>query len=847
MMRQAKYKALIIFSFLALQVTGQVAFEEDFENIATGVDLTDEGYYISHSLSYGVNVSAAVAEDSINKFARMVASPSGAAKMQILKTIDVEPGKLYAFEVDTRGPYKRQTRIFSSDYNLLQSSPDYKPSTVEEESAWKKFRLTFLAAPGATQVNIGLYHYWSGTIDLDNIIVYETLRQTAYYVSSSEGNDDNFGTIDAPWKSLEKISAVNLLPGDTVLFKKGDRFDGHFVVNGSGNSEFPVLITAYGEGEKPIITGEVGVEGGGDYMEAILVENNDNLLFEGLEVQNERLVSRSGVRDTDAYGILVKNTGDKTMRNLVFRNMDIKNVFAVQPILDPDDFNTIQVSGLGVQCSKNTVAGKEKHIRDILVEHCFFGNLQRFGIQFKHSGGNTGIGNDSINRNMNIHIRNNEFSYNGGTGVLPNSTYNCLIENNIFDHPGASTDPRMPGRGSSIWNYKAINTIMQYNMCLSTRGYLDSYGIHIDNYNTNTFVQYNYMEDCIGGFVEILRGNKNAVYRFNVSVNDGWRKNPTWANSNKTIWVNADRWGDPENFAPSDGVYIYNNTVVIDSAYTTCINLDGKNMFVYNNIWSSTNGAGLGVQNTVVRDNGTPFFMSNNLFEGSVDQRFIDYDENPQLGSPMFTDTAENQFAFQLKEGSPAINNGVAKTGPKVPGAGHGVFMDVPAYPDVDLFGNPLDLAAVIPNIGVSNAYNPGDSIVIPVDTTVIPVDTTVIPVDTTVIPVDTTVIPVDTTVIPVDTTEISNITLKQEAGWLVYPQPAASKIHIQNNGSLSGETLIVMCNLRGEAVLSEKKYVLPDSGDFVLSLEDSIPNGIYFLNIQNDGKLHSRRIILYR
>jgi hypothetical protein len=29
------------------------------------------------------------------------------------------------------------------------------------------------------------------------------------------------------------------------------------------------------------------------------------------------------------------------------------------------------------------------------------------------------------------------------------------------------------------------------------------------------------MEDCEGGFVEILGGNSNTVYRFNASVNDG--------------------------------------------------------------------------------------------------------------------------------------------------------------------------------------------------------------------------------------------------------------------------------------------------------------------------------------
>ena len=45
------------------------------------------------------------------------------------------------------------------------------------------------------------------------------------------------------------------------------------------------------------------------------------------------------------------------------------------------------------------------------------------------------------------------------------------------------------------------------------------------------------MEDCEGGFVENLGGNETSVYRFNISVNDGWRSNPNWVNSNHTIWL----------------------------------------------------------------------------------------------------------------------------------------------------------------------------------------------------------------------------------------------------------------------------------------------------------------------
>ena len=62
----------------------------------------------------------------------------------------------------------------------------------------------------------------------------------------------------------------------------------------------------------------------------------------------------------------------------------------------------------------------------------------------------------------------------------------------------------MPNRGSAVWTWNCKYTIIQRNECLHIRGYLDSHGIHIDHHNDHTYVQYNYMEDCEGGFVEIL-------------------------------------------------------------------------------------------------------------------------------------------------------------------------------------------------------------------------------------------------------------------------------------------------------------------------------------------------------
>jgi len=534
---------------------------------------------------------------------------------------------------------------------------------------------------------------------------YEVPELPAYYISSSEGDDTNEGTIDAPWKTLNKLNLANLKPGNSVNFKCGDRFDGHFVPNGSGTAEQPITITSYGTGDKPIISGEVGATAGGDYQEAILVENQDNIIFDGLEINNERTTNRDGVDETDAFGIYIYNSGTEVMRNFVFRNMTFQNVYAPKPILQDEgenSFNGLEVAAVRFYVEKNTVLGQEKNIQDVLVENCYFTDLQRLGVHIKHGGGADGIGDEMINRNMNLVFRNNEFHYLGGTCVLPTKTYNCLIEDNLFNHPGSDVDPRMPNRGSSVWTWRCYNTVIQRNKCISTRGYLDSHGIHIDHENHNTFIQYNYMEDCEGGFVEILGGNVNAVYRFNVSVNDGWRDNPNWANSNHTIWINENA---PSGTHYCDYSYIYNNTVIIDQPYTTAIDINAKNTHIFNNIFYSINGSGIGTKQVNVQNNSTPLYMKNNLYFGTVAQSFKNMDTNPLNGDPLFQGNgSDNGSKYQVGSLSPAVNAGVAELGPPIPGAGTGIFKDVPEYPVVDFYGNTVDLSTGTPNIGACNA-----------------------------------------------------------------------------------------------------------------------------------------------
>ena len=533
------------------------------------------------------------------------------------------------------------------------------------------------------------------------LLSFSLCAQNQYYLSSSTGNDNNNGSQNQPWKTLSKISNTTLGPGDTVYFKKGDTFRGHYVVNGSGTEQSPITFTAYGTGNQPVISGSDHDDGGGDYREAILIENEDNMIFEDLEIQNHRTTSRSNVGDLVSFGIQVISSSAGTKNNFTFRDMTFKNVYGLYWV-DPSnqsEFNAFEVSGLTFKSSWGGI------INNVVVEDSYFTDLQRIGIHIKNTSGKT-----SDKRNTNIVVRRNEFFQIGGTCVLPIRTENCLIENNIFNQPGAKTNDKMIGRGSAVWNWYSINTIVQYNQAINAKGILDSHGIHVDHSNVDTFIQYNYMQDCEGGFVEILGGNQRAVYRFNISVNDGWRVNPNWANSDHTIWLN-DKIGGQSGH-PSYNSFIYNNTVVINKSgndvFDTAIDINGHNTRIFNNIFYAANGSGIGNQQGNYSDPN--LMMTNNLFYGDIRNNFKTLDSNRlEVNPDFYNEQSDDQYGFQINASSQAIDAGAAYTGnyahPPIPVDASTIFANVEEYPTVDFFGHSLSGDST-PNIGASNAKN---------------------------------------------------------------------------------------------------------------------------------------------
>ncbi|MER8115828.1 hypothetical protein [Streptomyces sp. NPDC094031] len=125
---------------------------------------------------------------------------------------------------------------------------------------------------------------------------------TSYYVDP-DGSDTADGLTPATaWRSLSRVDAQSLLPGDTVRFKAGGRWAGQLSPKGSGTAADPVVLTSYGSGAKPLI------DGGGAVDAAIRISDEHDIVVDGFEVTN----SGAGTTPRTGIGVVATDRGAVT-------------------------------------------------------------------------------------------------------------------------------------------------------------------------------------------------------------------------------------------------------------------------------------------------------------------------------------------------------------------------------------------------------------------------------------------------------------------------------------------------------------------------------------------------------
>ena len=76
-----------------------------------------------------------------------------------------------------------------------------------------------------------------------------------YYVDPSGSDASNGLTPATAWRTIAKVNATTLSPGQSVGFKSGGLWRDILIPNNSGTAGSPITYGAYGTGEKPVISG----------------------------------------------------------------------------------------------------------------------------------------------------------------------------------------------------------------------------------------------------------------------------------------------------------------------------------------------------------------------------------------------------------------------------------------------------------------------------------------------------------------------------------------------------------------------------------------------------------------
>ena len=606
-------------------------------------------------------------------------------------------------------------------------------------------------------------------------------KAQVYYMSSSQGNDQNDGlSIQSPFQSIEKLNSMEFSPGDSIYFKSGDYWEGMFWLKGSGSPTNPIVVDVYGGNIKPIINGY-------GYQSSILIFNDQHIKVNGLEISNssshledgsslisdqtpglfengpnntwtnvftacqigdgnngalqtfvinvtnlptqganyrsirtvanqnwyfapaqalslglnaitvnavdfERTVKfqfSSGAVEFDAislngvnlHGGAVKKlpgfggienswgsgknvrfgikvvASSQSLENFSFNNLYIHDIYPT-----PDVAQNFHLGyGIKIETQSDTVSGQLNTISDVKVVNTTISETGHYGFWIKSLGLN---GIDSVKNNQ-ILVDNCVFEHTGGSGFVPNKSENVLVQNCIFNNTGSSIDNRMWNRGSGMWTFDCKNVVAQHNKFMNAHGPMDSYGSHIDYGNENVVFQYNYSYNNEGGFAEVLGDNINCGYRYNISVNDGYREDPDgvpWNKKGKIFWV-SNYCGSNTIRCPSSGTFMYNNTVFVNDSLNPEIYFwpDIGDVHVYNNlIVVSQDGETI---STLTENDLNELYISHNLFyDSSRIDLDSDLENNALYGDPLLLNSdymgENNPEAYQIHNSSPAIGSG---------------------------------------------------------------------------------------------------------------------------------------------------------------------------------------------
>ena len=393
-----------------------------------------------------------------------------------------------------------------------------------------------------------------------------------YYLDAARGNDAASGLgPDKAWRSLERANRQAFKSGDRLLLGRGGRFKGTLVLSVAASAEAPFIVAAAdtgGSDRLPIIDA-AGCESG------VRIQNSRHVVVEDLEITADAGAVQAAPARLGRHGVLITTDAAGDFGQICVRRLNIHDIFATEERRDEGSRPT---SNQGEGITVTVTAGSMTGVR---IEECRIARTGRTGINL--NGRNDG--RDFFLQD--IVILKNSLEDIGGPGMNPKRCRQVVVRGNSVTRSGSSVDPRMHARGSGIWPWTCEDVLIEQNRFMHARGKADSCGAHIDYGCRDVIVQYNLSIDNEGGFVEILGDNFNCAYRYNISINDGFRvkgKNGA-TQEGKVLWTSGYVGGRPRS-GPVNS-YIYNNTIYVKEGSRSCFSIGPttRGLLIANNIF----------------------------------------------------------------------------------------------------------------------------------------------------------------------------------------------------------------------------------------------------------------------
>jgi hypothetical protein len=339
---------------------------------------------------------------------------------------------------------------------------------------------------------------------------------TTYYVDATTGSDANSGSTAATaWKSLSKVNALTLAPGDNVLLRAGSVWQNQYLdLRGSGTAGSPIVVGSYGAGARPRIdfgNSSVGGEGFG-----VRITNGSYWHIAGLEVT-------SGTQSTSMRrnGILIlgSGAGGGAFRHIQIVGNWVHHIYG----------NDRRTGGINIHARQSSGA-VESTWDDVLIQDNIVDDVADTGIQTMTDalldGSTWTHRTDAFTR---LAIRGNTVTAIHRDGILTRASTGALIEHNTTDRIGKYTTADtsvvkyLPAVGvvAAQWAYSSDRATFQYNQASRTRrieGDGQPWDFDVDV--TNSVYQYNYSFLNEGGTLLMMDGTAGNVFRYNISQDD---------------------------------------------------------------------------------------------------------------------------------------------------------------------------------------------------------------------------------------------------------------------------------------------------------------------------------------